>query len=166
MPDQYYTGIGSRQTPDTILELMTKIATKLAHQGVILRSGGAAGADLAFEYACNKVPGGRKEIYLAHQATEEAMTLVSQFHDAWDKCSPYIRQLHGRNAFQVLGLDLNTPSKCVICWTPDGCHSHATRTRNTGGIGTAISVASHFKVPVYNLAHLPHHTMWTNWLNK
>ena len=166
MPDQtFYTGIGSRNTPETILDLMAKIATKLAHQSVILRSGGAVGADLAFEYACNRA-NGQKEIYLPGQATEEAMALAGRFHNAWDHCSPYVKRLHGRNVFQVLGLDLNTPSKCVICWTPDGCHSHATRTRNTGGIGTAISVASHFKVPVYNLAHLPHHTMWTNWLNK
>ena len=45
---QYYTGIGSRETPSHILELMTKIAKYLDSLGFILRSGGAPGADTAF----------------------------------------------------------------------------------------------------------------------
>lgn len=44
-----YTGIGSRETPPDILELMTKIARFMFKQGFTLRSGGADGADSAFE---------------------------------------------------------------------------------------------------------------------
>jgi len=39
-----YSGIGSRETPDDILELMKAVAYKLAGRGYTLRSGGADGA--------------------------------------------------------------------------------------------------------------------------
>lgn len=44
-----YTGIGSRETPYEIQDLMKRIAFKLAENGWLLRSGGAEGADTAFE---------------------------------------------------------------------------------------------------------------------
>lgn len=43
------TGIGSRETPEDILKLMTRIGQKIEALGGLLRSGGAGGADLAFE---------------------------------------------------------------------------------------------------------------------
>ncbi len=43
-----YAGIGSRQTPPQLLELMTRAATALASQGWTLRTGMAPGADQAF----------------------------------------------------------------------------------------------------------------------
>lgn len=43
------TGIGSRETPDDILSLMTRIGAALEARKARLRSGGAGGADLAFE---------------------------------------------------------------------------------------------------------------------
>ena len=45
----YYTGVGGRETPPHVLNLMTRIAQGLAKVGGILRSGGARGADSAFE---------------------------------------------------------------------------------------------------------------------
>ena len=44
----YYAGVGSRETPLHICELMTQIAKKLSSLGWVCRSGGAEGADLAF----------------------------------------------------------------------------------------------------------------------
>ena len=45
----YYAGVGGRETPAHVLNLMTRIAQGLAKVGGILRSGGARGADTAFE---------------------------------------------------------------------------------------------------------------------
>ena len=162
---KYYTGVGSRETPEPILNIMHRIAIKMAQQNITLRSGHAVGADLAFEYGCDK-GGGRKEIYLAYQATPEAMEMAAQFHPAWNNLQPYVKRLHGRNAFQILGLDLQTPSTCVVCWTKDGCTSHATRSIKTGGTGTAISIASHNQIPVYNLANAKHLEIWETWLER
>jgi hypothetical protein len=44
-----YTGIGSRKTPENILKLMQAIGKRLGSLGIRLRSGGAEGADSAFE---------------------------------------------------------------------------------------------------------------------
>lgn len=155
----YYTGVGSRDTPPPVLELMTRIALRLAHDGYTLRSGGAFGADLAFEQGATL-----KEIFLAHDATPAAMNVAAALHPAWDRCSPFARRLHGRNAFQVLGATLNSPSDFLVCWTADGCIHHNTRTINTGGTGTAISIASTNGVPVHNLSLPTHLNTWLEWL--
>ena len=147
---KYYTGVGSRQTPKDILFIMNNIATQLALKDFTLRSGGADGADKAFEFGCDRIDS-KKEIYLAMHCTVRAQEIASKFHPAWNRCSPYAQLLHGRNVFQVLGRNFDTPSDFLICWTPDGCKTHKTRTRNTGGTGTAISIAEHYNVPIYNL---------------
>jgi len=144
----FYTGVGSRQTPEDILELMTKIAKFLSKRNFILRSGGAKGADKAFEKGATN-----KEIFYANDSTQESEEIAKRFHPAWHNCKEYARKLHGRNSFQVLGRDLNTPSKFLICWTRDGCTSHKQRTYKTGGTGTAISIADYYKIPIYNLAY-------------
>ncbi len=46
---KYYAGIGSRKTPPEMMSLMTDLAARLEEQGWILRSGGAIGADSAFQ---------------------------------------------------------------------------------------------------------------------
>jgi hypothetical protein len=149
---KFYTGVGSRKTPPEILKLISSVATKLADLGYTLRSGGASGADSAFEFGAVK----NVNIFYASDSTTEAQTIAAKFHPAWDRCSEFARKLHGRNAFQVLGRDLKTPSSFLICWTPDGCTDHKSRSIRTGGTGTAISIASHHKIPVFNLAREDH----------
>jgi hypothetical protein len=145
-----YAGIGSRNTPIRIQMTMTKIGAWLEAKGYVLRSGGAKGADKAFEKNVMHL----KEIYYADDATPATMDIAKHYHPAWNNCSAYAQKLHGRNAFQVLGEPLYLiPSEFVICWTPDGCEKHSTRTIQTGGTGTAISIASENNIRVYNLAN-------------
>lgn len=156
----HYSGIGSRNTPLEILALMTRLAYML-ESDYILRSGGADGSDLAFEKG---VLNGNKEIYLPwqgfnnsssefYEVCERAKQIAKKYHPAnWDGLRPTVQKLHARNVYQVLGYDLDTPSKFVLCWTPDYCESHDTRSIHTGGTGTAISVASHYNVPVINMS--------------
>ena len=158
----YYTGVGSRKTPAHILALMRNIAIKLASINHTLRSGGADGADKAFEAGA----GTQKQIFFASTCTPEAMDIAKRFHPAWDRCSAFARKLHGRNAFQVLGPNLNDPSTGLICWTPDGCVSHRTRSINTGGTGTAISIAEAYGVPISNLAIPEHYERWDVWIRN
>ncbi len=145
-----YAGIGSRNTPKETLHMMTNIATWLEKKGFILRSGGAKGADTAFEKGCST----NKEIFLANHATSQAELLVKRYHPNWNACSDYAKKLHARNAFQILGATLDDPVEFVICYTPDGCERHEHRTIETGGTGTAISLASNYNIPIYNLANL------------
>lgn len=164
-PLKYYTGVGSRKTPKEILELMNKIAAKAALCGYILRSGGADGADKAFEQGCDSVKGS-KNIYYAKDATDAAMFIAAKYHPAWNRCSLFAKKLHGRNSFQVLGDTLDTPAHNLICWTPDGCTTHIGRSIATGGTGTAISIAFHHNVPIYNLYHEAHRKIMEDWLNS
>lgn len=151
---RYFTAIGSRQTPTNILDQLFDICAKICAAGLVLRSGGADGADLASEKGCDFV-GGQKEIYLPwrgfnnsssplYHVSKEALELASTIHPAWHACNHGARKLHGRNCYQVLGKDLNTPSSFVICWTKDG--------EKIGGTRTAIVIAEKYQIPVYNLA--------------
>jgi hypothetical protein len=144
---KYYTGVGARDTPDDILKLMKSIAIFLESIGFILRSGGAKGADAAFESGA----GNQKEIFYAKDATQESMNLAARYHPIFNKLPEYVQKLHGRNSFQVLGKDLKTPSNFLICWTKDGCKNHKERSNQTGGTGTAISIASENGITIYNL---------------
>lgn len=157
-----YTGVGSRKTPAWALELMKKMAAKLSADGWVLRSGGADGADSAFEVGA----GDRKEIYRAHHCTPEAMAVAAKFHPAWHRCGAFARKLHGRNSFQVLGRDLNAPSAFLVCWTEDGCCRHADRSIRTGGTGTAISIADAHGVEILNLQNPSHAARARRYLKK
>jgi len=160
--NRFYAGVGSRETPDHVLELMKKLAGRLAARGYVLRSGAAPGADTAFEEGCIAVRG-IKEIWLPwpgfndHPDTklypsETHYEMAEMVHPAWERLTRGPRSLHARNVGQVLGEDIATPVSFVLCWTRDGCESEAQRTRDTGGTATAIVLADRWGIPVFNLA--------------
>ena len=136
-----YAGIGSRETPLEVCDMMKIIATKLESVGYVLRSGGAIGADSAFESGVlNNV---NKEIFKAFDATPESIEMAAKYHPKWESCMDYVRRLHGRNCMIILGQELITPVKFIICWTSDG--------KATGGTGQAIRLAIDKNIPIFNL---------------
>jgi len=137
---EYYAGIGSRETPVNTLKLMTEIAKCLYNQGYCLRSGGARGADQAFEAGAGEVA----EIFFHDGATPEACDMAASIHPAWHRCGRVARLLHGRNCMIILGRDLKTPVEFVVCWL----HPEATR----GGTLLGVNLAKKNGIPVYNLA--------------
>jgi hypothetical protein len=158
---RYYAGIGARTTPSNILALMTQIAIKLEERGYVLRSGGADGADTAFSHgAKNKevfVPwDGFNGIKLEHPIPDEAFNIAKFYHPAYDVLSQGVKKLMARNTMQLLGPKLREKSEFVVCWTKDGCSSSLERTKNTGGTGQAIHIASELGVPVFNLSREDH----------
>lgn len=172
-----YTGVGSRETPDNILRVMEDIGEKLAYAGWTLRSGAADGADTAFEEGCDRV-GGAKEVYIAWEgfsgrtSVEEgilvptgalvakAAQIASQTHPAWDRCSRGAKALHTRNVFQVLGQQLDAPSKMLICYG-----KLDKRGNIQGGTATAWNLACQHDVPCFNLIIPEHYTRITQWLS-
>ena len=150
-----YAGIGSRKTPGNILEAMTDIASRLERAGWILRSGGADGADLAFEAGVSDPMD--KEVYLPWRGfnkrqdwesctwnyTEEHERIAAEHHPKWMFLRHGVRRLHTRNVAQVLGADCGTPADAVVCWTSDG--------EDSGGTGQAIRIARAHGIPVFNL---------------
>ena len=160
---KFYAGIGSRNTPTDVLRYMKAVAKRLASRGFILRSGAADGADSAFEQGCLESCG-QHEIFIpwkqyngrnysVRKLTDLHEQIASELHPTWSRLSSGAKKLHTRNIAQVLGSDLQSPVQFVICWTPDGCESDASRAIKTGGTGTAISCASLRSIPVFNLAN-------------
>ncbi len=156
-----YAGIGSRSTPEHVLRAMHNIAHRLSELGYTLLSGGASGADSAFEEGA----GWAKKIYLPWpdfrnlqgpqyitQPSSEASRVAEVVHPAGSRLNHTARALMARNSHQVLGTDLKSPVDFVVCWTPDGCATESGRTRVTGGTGQAIALADRWGVPVINLA--------------
>ena len=145
-----YAGIGSRETPLEVIKAMQTVAAALAKKHWILRSGGADGADTAFEIGCDSV-GGNKEIYIPwkgfNKSTSElyrphvgAELIAKLTHPNWDACSDGAKKLHSRNVLQMLGLHLNHPVAFVICYTKNGS--------GAGGTGQALRIAAHLGIPV------------------
>lgn len=149
---KYYAGIGSRDAPTEVLRAFENIAEQLALEGFILRSGGAKGADKAFETGCDRV-GGQKEIFLPWRGFEgstsnlvvcnnRAFEIAKRFHPNWYNMTFGGQKLQARNSHQVLGWDLETPSSFIICWTMNGS--------GRGGTGQAIRIAKHYNIPVFD----------------
>jgi len=167
-----YAGIGSRETPPDVLDLIVRVASRLSTQSWVLRTGMAGGADQAFYRGANAH--GALELYLpwpsfeagarspAHEAEQfvlwqpnpAAYELAARFHPAWSRLAQSVRRLHARNCHQVLGPDLASPARFVLCWTPDG--SLDGRGRRVGGTGQALRIAHHHGIQVFNLARPEH----------
>ena len=150
-----YAGIGSRECPKDTCKVFEDIGEELAKRKVLLRSGGAQGADEAFETGCKRVNGYR-DIYLPwakfrnndsmlYDITSEALELAEKFHPAWDKLSDSGKQLMARNSYQILGDDLVTPCNFVVCWTKDA--------KPIGGTAQAIRLAEHHNIPIFNFGN-------------
>lgn len=164
----FYAGIGSRETPKDILNVMTLVAQALVSKGWVLRSGGALGADMAFENGAFRA-GGKTDIYLpwrmynGHmdgdwEVSPEAIEMASQFHPAWHRCGQGARKLHGRNCHILLGKQLDLPVSFVICWTPGAAV--------TGGTGLGMRIAQSRKIEIYNLANPQHLATINSWIKE
>lgn len=164
-----YAGIGSRATPPFLFDLIGNIAATLAGYGLMLRSGGAPGADTAFEAGCDR-RSGKKEIYLPWQGfnnhpsplfdpPEQAETIAAFCHPCWSACTEPARKLHARNCQQVYGQDLKSPVDFVLFWAPevDGLIQ--------GGTATAVVLARTMKIPTFNLWDKRMQKRW-EWLIK
>jgi hypothetical protein len=149
-----YAGVGARTTPADVLALMREIAAALAADDWTLRTGGAEGADTAWEEGARHAAG-RVELFLPwpgfrgraadmDEPAPAAYEIAARFHPAWRHLGPGVRRLHARNTHQVLGAALDHPADMLICWTPRGAGG--------GGTGQAIRVARGYGVPVFDLA--------------
>jgi hypothetical protein len=109
-----YAGVGSRETPVSVLPACTEVARVLAARGYVLRSGGARGADQAFAAGTSRLelfrPGydrsGRGTVVGDPAVLYRAELLAATIVRHWDRCDEWARELHVRNVFQVWGADL------------------------------------------------------------
>lgn len=156
-----YAGIGSRETPAPVLDRMWHWGAYFARHGFTLRSGGARGADTAFQDG-NDYARGNREMYTAADASKienlHWIEHAGRFHPAWDRCSVHAKFLHARNSAIMLGASLNQPVDFVICWTKDG--------KASGGTGQALRIADTYQIPVFNMFHTDCEERLREWLGK
>lgn len=125
---------------------MEEIARIFNNLGYTMRSGGAPGADSAFEISYSNM-----EIYLPWEGFNGKkgivpplnLEFVEKYHPKPSALSNAGKKLMSRNTYQVLGQDLKTPSEFVVCWTKDG--------KASGGTGQALRIAKDYNIPIYNL---------------
>ncbi len=147
-----YTGVGSRETPRKIRRLMERISVFLSENGWTLRSGGAEGADKAFELCATKKKIFQPDIREYNdELWRKASNIAREHHPVWHNLKEQTRMYLVRNVFQVLGKDLDNPSDFLVCWTPDGAVNKNQRSKETGGTGQTIAVADSYDVSIFNL---------------
>jgi len=172
-----YAGIGSREVPKEIQELIFKISRKLALEDWTLFSGGAIGCDFTFENGCDDVCG-KKKIFLPWKdfgkkwkrkscssdicsPSKEAISLVkdlaNEYGDYLKESNDWYWLLLGRNMHQILGEDLKKPVKSVICYT--------TNAQEVGGTRWAIRIAKKFNIEILNLGKIETKNRFEKWLN-
>lgn len=166
----YFTIIGSRQTPQSFVDYQTEVALDLLREGYIVRSGCAPeGGDVAATEAV-KIHGADEaaELYIPWEGFDgwragdmgnnilcpvsyvnysHARYLAELVHPAWERCSHAARGLHSRNPYQVLGRTLASPSSFVLFWAPTTKNNEAVK----GGTATAVKIARLFNIPTFNL---------------
>lgn len=171
MPEvkRFYTGVGSRETPEDCLTLIQFLAVRLASEGWVLRSGHCVGADRAFESGA----GGEAEIYLPWRgygvrpyrddpgrpvsgkvmhtcdydiiACYDELVRLGVRYDC--EVSRACKLLHGRNYCQVMGEcgGEGPVSEFLVCWAREAGGEVQ------GGTATAVNLARLKGVPVWNL---------------
>ena len=155
-----YAGIGSRETPQSIIARMEQLGRRLAEQGLVLRTGNCQGADQAFAHGADAVAPHLVELYLPWPGYEadsivlgnkvyatpsrQAYAIAAKHHPAWQQCSQAAQALHAWNVQIILGAKLSQPVEFVLCWTPRG--------KAVGGTAMGIRIAEAYGIEVRNLA--------------
>lgn len=140
--------------------MMRQLAAKMEAEDWLLRSGGARGADAAFEAGVSDPR--HRAIYLPGRSFNgriagpggyvdstrmpgwaAALETVNQYHPAPERLSSFARNLMARNAMQVLGPGLDRPADLIVAYTPGG--------DMVGGTAQALRMASDYGIPVRNL---------------
>ncbi len=171
----FYTGVGSRETPDHICRLMKDIAAVAAIRGYTGRSGGADMADDAFETGFLAVADSLAidndaefDVYLPWKRfngrfapkhhrhnlilpganefdAEQIMKTVHPIYKSGGRLHGGALALHTRNVYQVLGHNLETPSEFLVCY------SEPTKDGVKGGTNTAWQLGLRYGAECYNL---------------
>ena len=172
-----YAGVGSRRTPPNILDAMADIAQTLGDASAALSTGGANGADKAFETGALRTdapitvhtpwPGyngyrpGRDpetDIDVVHPKSTDTIggasyaDIAREHHPYWSRCTRGVRALFVRNVSILAGAlddDGGTlPIRAVIAYTPNGLPVG----REAGGAGHTLRTAAALGIPFVNLS--------------
>lgn len=151
-----YAGIGNDDTPESVLKQMTTLATRLESEGWVVRCDGGKGPSEVFEKMSSH------ELYLPwknfngkesqfNKVTDEAKNLTKQFHPSFESLKDSVKVIVARHAQVILGKDLKSPVKFVVCYSSDGAESGKERSAKTGYMSIPIAIAAAQRIPIFNL---------------
>ncbi len=176
-PPFAYAGIGSRRTPDAVLATLADLAETLGRAGCVLSTGGADGADRAFEtgalrtdapvtvhapwsgyngYRPGREPESDIDVCVPGRTDtvrgEPYADLARRHHPAWERCGRGARALFTRNVAILAGAladdGESLPVLAVVAYTPNGLPTG----RDAGGTGHTLRVAAELGIPAVNVA--------------
>jgi hypothetical protein len=153
-----YVGTGNKDAPPEIIGQIKRLASELETFGFTVRVSGGDGCDETFEASAKDV-----ELHLPWKGfagkqskstfnSPMAKAIARMFHPAYDGLNFRAQGFLAKNVRLVLGKDLNSYARFVLCWSEDGCESGESKTSKTGFVGHTIAIASGVKIPVFNLA--------------
>lgn len=153
-----YVGIGNPDTPYTVQNQISGLASKLEDLGFTLRSDGGQGGSEAFLRSVKEL----KEIIIPWKKFNgqeskfcknkpEAVDIVRKFAPSFDTLKESVQAIIASKAHLVLGPDLLQPAKFLVCWSSDGIEDGKKRTAKTGYVGTPLSIAGAYDIPIFNL---------------
>jgi hypothetical protein len=162
-PTMTYAGIGSRQTPQEVLNQMTQVAKELASKGYTLNTGvtfrgGEEGADAAFSKGTTK-----KNLFSPENqgSRTREQTVAKEMHPNSGALSQGALKLMARNTNQVFGDNLNTPVDFVLFYA-----NETSGVRPQGGTGQAVEMARLKGIPTINMADPTWRTQLNSVLSK
>lgn len=170
-----FAGVGSRKTPDDVLEIMRRLSHCLYDKGWMGQSGDADKADTAFHEGAmrsSRYPELGFAAYLAWNGYEKKSTGERRFDDPtlglydasmfenWEAARDIAYNaregfdgldrggiaLHTRNAYQALSPSLMDPVQRMFCWAKP-----VTNGKVDGGTNTAVQLARMYSIPLTNL---------------
>lgn len=174
MSHKVWAGIGSRETPSHICEVMSSIGSYMASLDWFLRTGAARGADQAFASGVAKVNAQKTILYLPWSTYEQEFVSSANFnigctsptlaairdasiiHPNWAACGQGAQKLHGRNMHILAGKSLMSKVAFVIYYSQTDIV--------TGGTALGVKAARNLNIPVYNIRDMKD-TM-TNWVDS
>lgn len=166
----FYAGVGSRRITVTEQDQIRLLAAELSRCGLIVYSGNADGADVAFQEGS----GGRCVIMLPsdgfnHSHYDPAKSLayytlgdktlgqqaVHQFHPRHSGLTSVAKRFLARNFYQVMGCAEYPKADFVVSVADVDAVGH-----EVGGTGHTCRIARHHKVPIFNLRSLGLDKTW------
>jgi hypothetical protein len=150
--NRYYAGIGSRETPNTILREMKRLSSILEDKGWTLRTGGAIGADTAFASGVKRNaeiwipwegfgnPDSNHTVNVVTCEDTKSFESVEKYHPKSKDLSGAVKKLMARNYRVVVD------SEFIVCWTRNGVIN--------GGTGQSLRIAIDKGIPIFNMFFL------------
>lgn len=161
---EHYAAVGPRQISENVASLCYSMGMAMGQDGWHLRSSHSAGCCVSFEMGAEEARA-PITLYLPWKSYGENVTTrpdlqrivvsskVPEIDSICKHCAPKwneqpggVRKLMRRHVACLLGLQLDNPVKCLMCWMP--------KTESPTGASFVVAVAQLNNIPLINLSEV------------